>query len=226
MRGSHNTTARYTCNFCPEVFSTLMQMKTHMHQAHSGVVQSEKTEVTDGELTSTTRDTHHVIEISNEESKGPKFLPKLSEQGLKAVAKELKVYVDEPTDKHWKCLLCGSCFSKVKYFNMHVRGLHVRAEHQPFRCKLCGSCFARVAEFRKHTRTHSVFRPLTCHICNKSFKQQCHLKEHLLIHGTNKQYKCENCLHRFKQRGALLAHVIRHDKLKPFKCHFCWLDLQ
>ena len=223
MKGIHGTTARYTCEFCPAVFSTQYQMKTHKHQVHSAAALSEHVGVTDGELASTTNDTHQVIEISNEESLGPKFLPKLSEAGLKAVAKELKVYVDEPSagNKHWKCLLCGSCFSKVKYFNMHVRRLHVRAEHQPYRCKLCGSGFARVAEFRKHTRTHSGFRPLTCNICHKSFKQQCHLKEHLLTHGTTRQYKCEICQSSFKQRGALLAHVVRHDKLKPFKCHFC-----
>ena len=223
MRATHNTTAKYTCDLCPAVFSRMSQLKAHKHQVHSAAALSEHVAVTDGELASTTNDTHQVIEISNEESIGPKFLPKLSEAGLKAVAKELKVYVDEPSagNKHWKCLLCGACFSKVKYFNMHVRRLHVRSEHQPFRCKLCGAGFARVAEFRKHTRTHSGFRPLTCHICQKSFKQQCHLKEHLFTHGTNRQYKCEICQSSFKQRGALLAHVVRHDKIKPFKCHFC-----
>ena len=221
MRGTHNTTAKYTCEFCSAIFSKMSQLKVHKHQVHSAV--SEHIGVTDGELASTTNDTHQVIEISNEESTGPKFLPKLSDAGLKAVAKELKVYIDEPSagNKHWKCLLCGACFSKVKYFNMHVRRLHVRSEHQPFRCKLCGAGFARVAEFRKHTRTHSGFRPMTCHICQKTFKQQCHLKEHLFTHGTTRKYKCEICQCAFKQRGALLAHVVKHDKIKPFKCHFC-----
>ena len=221
MKGTHNTTARYKCNYCPEFFNTNIQKRAHMHQVHSAAKQIESSEEVDSEQVSMNEDNHHIIEISNDEQKGPKFLPKLSEPGLKAVAKELKVYVEEATGKHWKCLLCGQCFSKVKYFNMHVRRLHVRSEHQPYRCKICGAGFARVAEFRKHTRSHSGFRPLTCNICDKSFKQQCHLKEHMLIHGTVKKYKCEICQGRYKQRGAMLAHVVRHDKVKPFKCHFC-----
>ena len=220
MRAVHNTTGRHTCNFCQEKFSNLNQKNMHMHQMHTVVREPEATEDSEVGQISALNDDTQVIEISNDDQSGPKFLPKLSEQGMKAVTKELKIYTEE-SKKHWKCLLCGQCFSKVKYFNLHVRRTHVRPEHQPYRCKVCSAGFVRVGEFRKHTRSHSGFRPLKCKICHKSFKQQAHLKEHSLIHTDARQYKCEICQGRFKQRGALLAHVVKHDKLKPFKCQFC-----
>ena len=223
MRSVHNTTGRHRCNFCPLRFSSLSEKNMHMHQTHTvsnDPAASEEAEV--GQI-STLNDDTHIIEISNDDQKGPKFLPKLSEQGMKAVTKELKIYTEESTGKHWKCLLCGQCFSKVKYFNLHVRRTHVRPEHQPYRCKVCGAGFVRVGEFRKHTRSHSGFRPLKCKVCHKAFKQQAHLKEHSLIHTDARKFTCEICQGSFKQRGALLAHVIRHDKVKPFKCGFCGL---
>ena len=223
MRAVHKTTGRHTCNFCPERFSSLGQKNVHMHQMHTVSANTSASEDADVGQVSTLNDDTHIIEISNDDQKGPKFLPKLSEQGMKAVTKELKIYTVEDGAKHWKCLLCGQCFSKVKYFNLHVRRTHVRPEHQPYRCKVCGAGFVRVGEFRKHTRSHSGFRPLKCKICHKAFKQQAHLKEHSLIHMDARKFTCQICQGTFKQRGALLAHVNKHDKLKPFKCCFCGL---
>ena len=191
-----------------------------MHQVHT-IPEPEAPEGTDVGQLSTLNDDTQIIEINNEDQSGPKFLPKLSEQGLKAVSKELKIYSEEGGKKHWKCLLCAQSFSKVKYFNLHVRRTHVLPEHQPYRCKICSAGFVRVGEFRKHTRSHSGFRPLKCRTCYKSFKQQAHLRDHMLTHSDTRKYKCELCQGRFKQRGALLAHVVKHDKLRPFKCHFC-----
>ena len=222
MRVVHNTTGRHSCKFCPEKFSNLSQRNYHMHQVHTKPTEDEDPEGTDVGQVSTLNDDTQIIEINqNEDQSGPKFLPKLSEQGLKAVTKELKIYSEEGGEKHWRCLLCAQSFSKVKYFNLHVRRTHVLPEHQPYRCKICSAGFVRVGEFRKHTRSHSGFRPLKCRTCFKSFKQQAHLRDHMLIHSDIRKYKCELCQGRFKQRGALLAHVVKHDKLRPFKCHFC-----
>lgn len=233
MKPSGSYKRRYECKICKQVFFTLKAKNKHvgtMHDIKSVLLQeNQQFSHVDG-LTGTGSagnmktsenseyPTTQVIHIGQGET--TQYLPKLREESLNAVIKELILYTPN-AHLPFKCMLCSRSFGKSKYIKLHIRRSHVKDENQPYRCKICGSGFVRLTEFRKHTRSHSDFRPYRCKYCNKAFKQQANLRDHFHVHSDIKQYHCYICRRTFRQRGGLTSHVVGHDTLKPFRCMFC-----
>ncbi|KAM3844267.1 uncharacterized protein M6D78_002281 [Vipera latastei] len=122
------------------------------------------------------------------------------------------------TKKPYKCMECGSSFSRKSYFTSHRR---IHTGEKPYKCVECGKTFIQSSHLTSHKRIHTGEKPYKCMECGKCFTNSSHLTSHKKIHVGEKPYKCPECGKGFGENSSLIRHKRIHTGEKPYKCVEC-----
>lgn len=123
----------------------------------------------------------------------------------------------EEPGKPLLCKVCGKQFTRVFYFNLHVKTHDISIANnptKPHKCLECGKTFALLQHLTGHSRTHIANRYFECPICRRKFTELSNLTMHLLkTHPDEKPYKCSDCDKQFTQSSALKKHMRTHSSV-------------
>ena len=114
------------------------------------------------------------------------------------------------------CNVCGTSFTGIKNFEMHVRRCQ---DKRIMKCSTCQKeCLGKV-QFDNHMKTHKK----GCDICGLVFPANPLPNHKRNIHKESKQLKCDKCPYETKLQANLTRHIITHVPKQKiiFDCVYC-----
>ncbi|XP_078448879.1 uncharacterized protein LOC144717296 isoform X2 [Lampetra planeri] len=109
--------------------------------------------------------------------------------------------------KPYRCEVCGHCFLKREYLNIHLR---THTGEKPYCCKVCGQTFSNQSNLKRHHFKHTGEKPYGCEICGRAFSQSYSMKMHMRMHTGEKPYQCDVCGKAFTHGSRLRQHQRIH----------------
>ena len=222
---------KHPCAFCPEIFSSRIQQRIHMTQAHGEMMtQSQQEEL------------KFSCDLCDK-----KFALKIQ------LINHKKADHDENKGDRYQCVQCGKCIEsdnlqrKAEYVQSHIRSFgpfhsnkcaqcpeklrtyaeyleHIKEKHNGIYKYVCGFCdeIFDTVELRQHHRgTCSNRTESVCDICGKSVNKPYMKKHYETNHAENQQVECDKCPGKlFRSLTALKHHrAACHNFEQP--CEVC-----
>ena len=121
-----------------------------------------------------------------------------------------------PTDRAYKCQVCGKSKRSMEDLNFHHR-----KNHDPQKCGVCGKVFDLATSRVHHMYSHYA-RKYQCDKCNFHCFFNSELEAHKIVHREGPSFKCmyPKCGQWFKRKGKLSLHVEVH-KQTWYDCKKC-----
>lgn len=220
----------WSCPWCSNFYSKVVQMKRHAKTAHPECVHRcsfcERMFINKDKC-----DSHMDWCRVKEKLNGRYHCPHCT-----YTAAKIYHVVDHYRTKHTNKLQrkCGSCdqvFSSLNSYYDHLLKTHNvdsseivnRKVHE---CKECNFRTVKLYAFKSHKLQHVKDRCL-CDVCDKTFKSLEILKRHKkIIHGGN-MFKCRLCNFKSRYAATVKTHEYRRhnfitsDQQKVHFCHYC-----
>lgn len=196
------STERLTCDICGKTFCNKTSIRSHMIKIHKNSEQKDKKpskppKIPKPKITKIT-DKHELTEQINESE--------LSEIKIENTQNSPKPDIPQPVKLEcgFGCPICLKQFSKKRYVEEHIRGVHLKIPRKPYNktkrkyvynrlCSICGQSFDNISSYRSHYKRHFPEQCLSCRYCGKLFTGASILKIHELIHTGEKPFKCDVC---------------------------------
>ncbi|XP_069066872.1 zinc finger protein 721-like [Pleurodeles waltl] len=230
----------YSCEECGEGFNRKISLRKH-EMIHTGHTPFECSKCGRGFCSNYALRRHQSvdrckIEENLQQSTNLGKANLMETSAVKDTAKEIK-YLNcknsSEDDRHYKCTICGQCFSHELKQLLHERS---HTDSKNYSCIECRKAFKCNRALWSHIRTHTgenmCNRTLwgrlkthtdenTCTECGKSFALKSSLTMHSRVHTGEMPYKCEECGKSFKWRSIFVYHKMRHTGEKAYQCGQC-----
>lgn len=229
----------YSCEECGEGFNRKISLRKH-EMIHTGHTPFECSKCGRGFCSNYALRRHQSVDICKieenlEQSTNLVKASLMETTVVKDTVKELK-YLNcknsSEGDRHYKCTICGQCFSHELKQLLHERS---HTDPKNYSCIECSKAFKCNRALWSHIRTHTgenmCNRTLwshkthkgenTCMECGKSFALKSSLTMHGRVHTGEMPYKCDECGKFFKWRSIFVYHKMRHTGEKAYQCGQC-----
>ncbi|XP_054284802.1 zinc finger protein 341-like isoform X2 [Macrosteles quadrilineatus] len=202
----------YTCQFCPETFSSFAQLKTH-RKAHTDnkskcgqMFENLQQFLQHTASHQTQNDVQYRCCMCRQ------VFTNLDELGTHQNTHTLPI---KSKQGPFVCKICKAKFTTVEAFERHQT-----EETHFYQCPQCSKVYVSERHLRKHLATHSSINSHICSECGKGFKTRQNLRYHRVTHQGEKSYECKFCSASFGRQDRLIRHMMIHDPSHRFKCPF------
>lgn len=205
----------FVCQYCPSIFDTYLDLKSHRAQ-HSGqkvfkCVQKSCPQ-TFKELDEFLKHTQTHTDMASYEC----HICHLEFTSLDDLGQH-QIFHDgsKTAPKQVSCDLC-----RAKFMSTESLEKHLATDSHNYPCPTCDKVFSSERFLRRHISTHSPILKFVCPVCQKPFRTEHYLNMHRVIHSDHKPYTCEVCSASFNRRDKLSRHNLSHENAKRYKCPF------
>lgn len=206
----------YSCQYCPSVFGTFFQLKSHRKQ-HT---QQKVYKCIQKECDETFQELDTFLQHLNVHANEAQYRCHICNKEF-ASLDELGVHQynhKSQPKQQTKAATCKLC--KSRFVNPEALERHMATYSHRYMCPKCSKLFTCERFLRRHLSTHNTVATHVCQHCGKAFKTEQYLKNHKIIHSSEKPFQCKMCSAAFNRRDKLVRHSLIHETARKFKCPF------
>ncbi|KAK7076147.1 hypothetical protein SK128_007361 [Halocaridina rubra] len=207
--------AHFMCIHCPQKFSKVSSITSHMRKKHRDSLQ--RCPKCKKLYSSHYLWTRHMLVHTNMRP----FTCTECDKKFKS-KNELNNHkkTHKPCEERYThcCEVCGKRFTQKANLENHLK-LH--SGKRPFACEFCGKTFSQRGNMEEHRRIHTGEKPFACNACGVRFSRQGQLSTHRKMHTGEKPHKCRFCEKEFLRLEVLRKHENVHTNTRPYKCSYC-----
>ncbi|KAL1124547.1 hypothetical protein AAG570_001173 [Ranatra chinensis] len=204
----------FVCQFCPCVFNSFLELKSH-RKAH----ESQKVyKCIQKDCCATFKDLSSFLEHSQNHINKGQYECRICHSEFSSLANlgnHLATHNKMKKSSTATCRKCKSRFTSLESLNRHLS-----TDSHRYPCSICHRVFTCERFLRRHLAVHTHTAQFLCPVCNKSFKTEKCLKMHKIIHSNVRPFSCQVCPASFNRKDRLSRHNLTHENEKKFKCPF------